>query len=294
MGEVNCGNCGAPVKGEPGPMACPYCGTDIHIPGAPKRDAANEIVQTEHARRHDRYEEDDEPVRQTESSSASSAPIIIAVVAVLGVIAALSFVATKSRAKKTSTKAERSKTTATATTTTTVKKATPPPAYVENVAIPSCRCAFGDGQSTPLVTLALRAAPLMDPSRPFDVRIERKSGFVTETRSAVLSMTNANALSPDDAGALPAHLAVACDPGIYVLVADKTASGWSSVDAKWKWTTVLPATEMDGADASAPLPPNGAGFAPYCTALPTQSGNATLTLANGRKATLSLKDGKLR
>jgi uncharacterized Zn finger protein (UPF0148 family) len=293
MGEVNCGNCGAPVQGQPGDMACPYCGSDVHIPGAPARNAANEVVQTEHARRHDRYEEDDEPVRQTESSSSSSsAPIIIAVVAVLGVVFAISLVATKSRSKKTSTKAERSKTT-TAATTPAVKTPTPP-AYVENVSIPTCRCAFGDGQSTPLVTLSLRAAPLTDPSRPFDVRIERQSGFVTETRSAVLSMTNANALSPNDAGALPGHLAVACDPGVYVLVADKTASGWSSVNATLKWTTTLPATVMDGADASAPIPPKGAGFAPYCTPLATQSGNATLTLANGRKATLSLKDGKLR
>jgi uncharacterized Zn finger protein (UPF0148 family) len=300
MGEVKCGNCGGPVTGEPGAMACPYCGMRVDIPQGPvQRSNANEVVQTAAARRHDSYEEDDESQRNSSPSSSSSsvgAPVVMAIVAVvavvfIGVIAA----ATRSKSKK-SAKDEGRKTTSTAaaaTTTTTSKKPTPP-AYVENVAIPSCKCAFGDGQSTPLVTLTLRAAPLTDPARMFDLKIERQSGFVSEMRSSVLLMSSDNALSPNDAGALPAHLGVACDTGVYVLVSDKTASGWSSVNAAWKWTTALPATMTDGADASAPAPPTGAGFAPYCTSLATQNGNATISLANGRKATLSLKDGKLR
>lgn len=296
MGEVNCGNCGAPVKGEPGVMACPYCGSRVDIPlGAAPRNDTHVVEQSAAARRHDSYEEDDEPERTESSSSSSSAPIIIAVVAVVAVafIAAM-VAATKSKSKKTGKdEGRKSTTTVAATKTATTTKPTPP-AYVENVALPSCRCQFGDGQSTPLITLTLRAAPLTDPSRPFDLRIERQSGFVSEMKSAVLSTPLDSTLSPNDAGALPAHLGVACDTGVYVLVADKTASGWSSVSATWKWTTALPATMMDGADASAPVPPKGAGFAPYCTTLATTSGNATISLANGRKATLSLKDGKLR
>ena len=296
MGEVNCGNCGAPVKGEPGPMACPYCGSRVDIPGgAPQRSNANEIVQTAAARRHDSYEEDNEPERTSSPGSSSSAPIVIAVVAVVAVVFIAAMVAaTKSKSKKTGKDEGRKSTTTTVAATKTTTTKASPPAYVENVAIPSCRCQFGDGQSTPLVTLTLRAAPLTDPSRPFDLKIERQSGFVSEMRSSVLAMTSDNALSANDAGALPAHLGVACDTGVYVLVADKTATGWSSVSATWKWTTALPATMMDGADASAPVPPKGAGFAPFCTSLATQNGNATINLANGRKATLSLKDGKLR
>jgi hypothetical protein len=268
----------------------------VDIPlGDAQRSNANEVVQTAAARRHDSYEEDNEPERvESSSSSSSSAPIVIAVIAVVAVVFVGALVAaSKSRAKK-SVKDEGRKMATTAIATTTTAKKPSPPAYVENVAIPSCKCAFGDGQSTPLVTLTLRAAPLTDPSRPFDLRIERQSGFVSEMRSSVLAMNGQTALSQNDAGALPAHLGVACDTGVYVLVADTIATGWSSVSATWKWTTTLPATMMDGADASAPMPPTGAGFAPYCSALSTQNGNATINLANGRKATLSLKDGKLR
>ena len=295
MGEVKCGNCGGPVKGEPGAMACPYCGMRVDIPlGAAPRNETHEVVQTAAARRHDSYEEDDEPQRNSSSSSSSSsAPVIMAVVAVFMVVV-IAAIAAATKSKSKTKKDEGRKTTSTAAATTTTAKKSTPPAYVENVAIPSCKCAFGDGQSTPLVTLTLRAAPLTDPGRMFDLRIQRQSGFVTETGSSVLLMNNENALSPNDAGALPAHLGVACDTGVYVLVSDRTASGWSSVNASWKWTSALPATMTDGADASAPLPPKGAGFAPYCTPLATANGNATITLANGRKATLSLKDGKLR
>ena len=296
MGEVKCGNCGAPVKGEPGAMPCPFCGSRVDIPlGESARSDANEIVQTAAARRHDSYEEDNEPERST-STSSSSTPVVLAVVGVVAVvIAAAVLAANKSKKAAASKKEELRKTTATVTATTTTAKAKPStPAYVENVIIPSCKCAFGDGQSTPLITLSLRAAPFTDPSRPFDLRIERQSGFVSETRSAVLPTPVDSVLTMNDAGALPAHLGVACDTGVYVLVADKTATGYSSVNASWKWTTALPSTMMNGADASAPMPPKGAGFAPYCTPLATQNGNATLDLANGRKATLSLKDGKLR
>ena len=296
MAEVKCGNCGGPVTGEPGAMACPYCGMRVDIPQGPApRNDTHVVEQTAAARRHDNYEEDNEPERSdSSSSSSSSVPIIMAVVVVVAVVfIAATVAATKSRAKKT-TKDEGRKTTSTAAAATTTSKKPSPPAYVDNVAIPSCRCAFGDGQSTPMVTLTLRAAPLTDPARPFDLRIERQSGFVSEMRSSVLGMTSDNALAANDAGALPAHLGVACDTGVYVLVADKTATAWSSVSATWKWTAALPATMMDGADASAPMPPKGAGFAPYCTSLATVNGNATINLANGRKATLSLKDGKLR
>jgi hypothetical protein len=93
---------------------------------------------------------------------------------------------------------------------------------------------------------------------------------------------------------LPPHMGVACDTGVYVLVVDRTATGWSSVNAKWKWNATLPASLADGADASAPPQPKNTDFGGYCTPLTVTNGNASIALAGGKHATLSLKDGKLR
>ncbi len=288
---VKCGNCGAPVHGPPGVMACPYCGFRVDMPMTapePRRMLPEEDPEERaRARRHDSYEEDDEGESRTESSSNTGAIVGAAVaVGLLAVVMGAVF----SRSHKKTSKDER-KSAAIATTTTSKRTASPPP-YVESVAIPSCKCAFGDGQSTPLITLSLKAPPTSDATRTMQLGISRQSGFVTETTTANLA-TYSTVLGPTDGGVPPQHLGVACDTGIYVLVGDKTATGWSSVNAAWKWTTALPAAMVDG-DAGVPASARNTSFSSYCTPLATQNGSATIALANGRRATLSLKDGKLR
>ncbi len=160
--------------------------------------------------------------------------------------------------------------------------------------VSSCRCQFGDGQSTPQITLTPLASPSQDPTRPISLQIESHNGFVSSTSSATLALPPGTALTPLDGGDLPLHMGVACDTGFYVLVVDRMATGWSSVNAKWRWNTTLPASLVDGADAAAPTPLKGTDFAGYCTQLTVQNGAASIALAGGKHATLSIKDGKLR
>jgi uncharacterized Zn finger protein (UPF0148 family) len=293
---VNCGNCGAPVQGQPGVMRCPYCGGRVDIPlvAAPPRQLLEEErpEERDRARRHDNYDEDNEPEERSESSGANVGAIIGAVVAFVVVSIMIGALVSSRSKKKTSAKDERRPVTAVATNQTKTKPA-PPPSDTESVVVPSCTCAFGDGQSTPLVTLSLKAPPIVDPLRPLYLGIKRQSGFTTELRTSTLQISSPTVLSPPD-GTFPTHMGIACDAGVYVLVADKVATGWSSVSATWKWTTALPATMVDGADAGAPPPPKNTVFSTFCTPLATQNGNATIALAGGRRATLSLKDGKLR
>ena len=217
---------------------------------------------------------------------------IVGIAVALGVFALMMGAVFTSRSHKKTSKDERRSAAITATTTS--KKTAGSPPYVSSVSIPSCTCAFGDGQSTPLITLSLKAPPASEPARTIQLGISRHSGFMTDTTTASLA-TYSTVLGPTDGGAPPQHLGVACDTGIYVLVGDKTATGWSSVNAAWKWTTALPAALVDGAaDGGAPPSARNTSFSSYCTPLPTQNGSATIALANGRRATLSLKDGKLR
>ncbi len=277
-------------------MRCPYCGARVDIPLAapPPRQLLEEERPEERARarRHDNYDEDNEREERSSSSGANVGAIIGAVVAFVLLSITIGALASGRSKKKTSTKDERRPVTVAATTKA---KPTPPPSDTESVVVPSCTCAFGDGQSTPLVTLSLKAPPIVDPLRPLYLGIKRQSGFTTELHTTTLQVSSPTVLSPPD-GTFPTHMGVACDTGVYVLVADKVATGWSSVSATWKWTTALPATMVDGApsEAGAPPPPKNTVFSTYCTPLATQNGNATIALANGRRATLSLKDGKLR
>ncbi len=165
---------------------------------------------------------------------------------------------------------------------TSTATATPQPS--EPVAIKSCACAFGDGQSTPRVTLTLLAPPAG--TRAWSLDIDRTSGFISEG-STVRVAQQAGAVLPLLAGSAPSRMGVACDTGIYVLVADKTATGWSSVNGSWKWNATLPSPSIDAADAGVP----GTDYA--CAPLVVKNGAATLTLANGHHASLSLKDGKV-
>jgi len=208
------------------------------------------------------------------------------------VVIAIAVVAGKSRHRTSTSRAEKKATTVTAATTTTKPSQ---PAYVDSVPITSCRCSFGDGQSQPLVTLTLQAPPLAEPTRAIWLGIARKSGFVSESGSQVLSLPSGAVLAtPLDGGALPTQMGVACDTGIYVLVAGKTATGWSSINASWKWNATLPSAMMQNVDAGAPAQSAKTNFASYCMPLAVQNGGVTVALANGKRATLSLADGKVR
>jgi len=164
------------------------------------------------------------------------------------------------------------------------------PSKSESVAIPSCVCAFGDGQSTPQVTLTVNAPP-SDGTRGWSLGIDKTSGFISEGRTAKFP-TQAGAVLPP-ASDPPAHMGIACDTGIFVLVADKAATGWSSVNGMWKWNATLSAPSIDAADAGGPVLA-GTNYAGGCTPLAVKNGAAVLNLANGKHVSLSLRDGKIR
>ncbi len=174
------------------------------------------------------------------------------------------------------------------TPTATSKK----PVRSDPVAITSCSCAFGDGQSTPKITLTVNAPP-GDATRGWSLSIVKNSGFIEEESSARFPAAAGAVLPPLlDAGA-PTHMGVACDTGIFVLVADKAATGWSSVSGAWKWNATLPSPSIDAADAAATAS-NDTSYAGGCSPLAVKNGAASLNLANGKHVSLSLKDGKIR
>ncbi len=298
-GEATCSSCGAIVKAPPGATKCPYCGMHVDIPvgttaasggGAPP--AANPFAEEERwqpqQREAERRRDSSPPPSSSSSSSAGSIVVVVIIVAAVALVAAIVVAGMKSK-KKTDARAER-KSSAAYTSKTTAKTSPPTPAYVDSIPITSCRCVFGDGQSTPQVTLTLRAAPTSDPSRAVSLGIERVNGFMTETKSV-------NFTVPDGAvfaNAPPPRLGVACDTGVYALVADKTVTGWSSVNGQWKWTATLPSSMVDGADASVPPPTPGTTFTSSCSPLSVQNGTMSVALANGKHASVSLRDGKLK
>jgi len=177
---------------------------------------------------------------------------------------------------------------------TTPSSATPTKAAkVGPVTLPSCTCSFGDGQSTPQVTLTLQAPPSSsDSSKGWSLDIDKTSGFISEGRTAKLPMAAGAVLPPIMGAPPPTHLGIACDTGIFVLVADKTATGWSSVTGAWKWNATLPASSVDGADAG-PITTPGTDYPGGCTPLAVKSAAVTLNLSNGKHVSLSLKDGKV-
>lgn len=184
---------------------------------------------------------------------------------------------------------------ASASTATSRPTPTMKPSNYSSVPIPSCTCVFGDGQSTPRVTLALLAAPTRDPLRAFRLQIVSTSGFVETSGEPTLRVPDGAVLSlPEDGGAPPSHMGVACDTGFYVLVAGDVATGWSSVDAAYRWTTKLPAPMLDSKDAGAPPVPGGTDFDAWCSPLAVDAGRVAIPLVHGRRASLALKDGKLR
>jgi hypothetical protein len=179
-----------------------------------------------------------------------------------------------------------------ATDTTPAATKTTKPAKPAPVTITSCTCAFGDGQSTPQVTLTVQAPP-SDGGAGWLLDIEKTSGFISEGRTSKFPVQAGAVLPPLMGAAAPPHMGIACDTGIFVLVADKIATGWSSVNVAWKWNTTLPAASIDAADAGATTAPLGTDYAGGCTPLVVKNGAAALSLSNGKHVSLSLKDGKV-
>jgi LSD1 subclass zinc finger protein len=159
------------------------------------------------------------------------------------------------------------------------------------IPIGSCRCSFGDGQSTPMVVLTLDA-PTTDGKFPWSLDVERKSGFVSEESTFYFKAAPGALLPPATTAAAPAKMGMACDTGVFALVADKAATGWSSVDGSWKWNATLPSSLTDAADAGAATLADST-YAGGCVPLATKAGAVPLHLASGRRVSLSLKDGKL-
>ncbi len=178
------------------------------------------------------------------------------------------------------------------TPTATASAATGKPVRSAPVAIPSCSCAFGDSQSTPQITLTVNAPP-GGASRAWSLSIGRNFGGDRGEHTVEFPAAPGAVLPPLlDAGA-PTHMGVACDTGIFVLVADKVATAWSSVDVAWKWNATLPSPSVDAADAAITTS-SGTDYAGGCSPLAVKNGAVSLTLANGKHASLSLKDGKIR
>jgi hypothetical protein len=243
----------------------------------------NERDQTTRAREHQREE------ARAQAKKSQMIGTIFGIVPIIALVAGLFFTGTFDHIfHRDKDKKEGSHGDDTRGTSTSTANAKPP--STDPVAIQSCACSFGDGQSTPRVTLTLLAPPAGGKAQwSFD--IERASGFVSEGRTARIPSQAGAVLPPAaDAGA-PTHMGVACDTGIFVLVADNKATAWSSVSGTWKWNATLPSPSIDAADAGDPTP--GADFAGSCAPLPVKNGAASLTLANGRHVTLSLKDGKV-
>jgi hypothetical protein len=180
-----------------------------------------------------------------------------------------------------------------AATTSTRTAKTPKAPPTDPIPIASCKCVFGDGQSTPQITLTLQAPPSEgSPSIPWSLEIERHSGFITEETGVALPITAGALLPPALDTKPPERMGIACDTGIFVLVGDKVATGWSSVNGSWKWNASLPSPSVDAANADVPSV-RGSSYAGGCVPLATKNGAVALKLANGRHVSLSLKDGKV-
>ena len=143
--------------------------------------------------------------------------------------------------------------------------------------------------SPALVALTLRS-PTGDGVRSWSLGIERASDHAS-LDGVDLVLPHGTALTRVDAG-VPEHLGVACDTGVYVVVAGATATAWSSLDGHWKWNADLPAPMMAVQNPNPNL--TGSGFERWCTPLATSKSVATIALATGTSATLSLKDGSVR
>ncbi len=318
---VTCPKCGSALQLAPGARVtnCPYCKTTSVVPdhvasaGAPPpstpdpfwlafrspstlRTVLNEDAMKAQAppppppQQQERASEHRSPQREERKSGSNPFAAIagiIPVVLIIGAVLAFQTGALDSVLHKEK-KAEGNH----SSKDTPDPVSTKPPRS-ELVAIASCTCAFGDGQSTPQIALSILAPP-SDGSKSWSLDIERTSGFVSEGRTARFPAQAGAVLPPlADAGApAPAHMGIACEPGTFVLVADNHATGWSSVNGAWKWNATLPSPSIDAADAGA-TPTAGTDYAGGCVPLVVKSSSASLTLANGKHVSLSLKDGKV-
>jgi hypothetical protein len=313
---VACPKCGSSLQFSPGARIanCPYCKTTSVVPDhvaaagspagvrpepiwlgmrspSPARQAIVEGLQgravrnTERANEQSRQQEQAR-MREEEEKKTGEPPWVGVVMAAGACIAAgvAIYFAVASKHQEASTSS------AAATSTHVTKTAKPPPAP-EPVPIGSCKCAFGDGQSTPQITLQLQAPP-SDGSIPWSLEIVRHSGFVEEETGVRLPAAPGALLPPAPDTAAPDRMGIACDTGIFVLVADKVATGWSSVNGSWKWNATLPSPSVDAVNADVAAM-RGSSYSGGCVPLAVKNGALALKLANGKHVSLSLKDGKV-
>ncbi len=137
------------------------------------------------------------------------------------------------------------------------------------VTVSSCTCFAKSSQKPTEVVLK---EPPPDRSQPWSV--ELRNGFTTSHTFAFPD--HAGAVVTPNMDALAAHLAMACDANIFVLVAGDTATAWSSTDATWRWNQKIPAQLADDPGER-------------CTPLSIDRGVIMVPLASGTKATLSIR-----
>lgn len=163
----------------------------------------------------------------------------------------------------------------------------PPPAYV---AVPSCGCISRAGSAKN--TFALEA-PVPGESQWF-ISWEQKSGFMTSTMPFAIDAADQSVLTPA-AGAKSLALAIACEGAIVALVSANVATAWEGNEQKSIWTVKLPAPfdpSRVARDAGATAKTVGAAIDVSCpTVLPVEAGKIALSLAGGKRATISMNDG---
>jgi hypothetical protein len=151
------------------------------------------------------------------------------------------------------------------------------------VVIPSCNCI--SGSATPPTEVILLAPP-MDRMQPWSVDIRRSFGplnrFALPDAPGAVLVASSKTLAPD--------VGMACDPRVFVLIANDEATAWSSSDASWKWNAKLPAPLATSHVAAVPL--EGSSITSTCTELGTEGDAVVVPLSSGKNVHLSLADGR--
>ncbi len=231
----------------------------------------------------------DRPVRPRKKPGGG-APAIQALSAILVMAGAGGAFFLTRAGHSTSSSSKRTKTSARSTHDTSTSK--PKPRAPQAVEVATCHCVFGgDGQTAPQIRVAF-AGPASDQTDPWHLNVSSLQGFMTMSNHYTTAPHAGAVWPPDDTTvASPLRMGMACDTGVVALVSGKQASAWSTVTGKLKWTAKLPAevklpeaivpTRMGKSDAS-------------CAPLTVKTGNAALTLANGKHVSLHLANGRVR
>jgi hypothetical protein len=96
--------------------------------------------------------------------------------------------------------------------------------------------------------------------------------------------THDGTIPPSTVGAT-LHMGIACDPGVVVFAYGRQVDAWSTANEHLAWTAQLPAPVADSAGGA------GIGCFPLAT---DASDSVVVPLANGRRVSVSLVNGKIR